>query len=124
MAYVSSGPLEPLVQCQPICVLTTQVLATDGNEAQLRHATPAPNVTYQHGDAHSIPLQDSSADLVTAASALHWFELPQFYKEVRRVLKTHGCLAAWAIPLVRGMVLTVHAWTVSASVPYQTTVNY
>jgi hypothetical protein len=37
---------------------------------------------------------------VTAASALHWFDLPRFYKEVRRVLKPHGCLAAWAIPLV------------------------
>lgn len=40
-------------------------------------------------------------DLVTAASALHWFDLPAFYREVRRVLKPHGCLAAWAIPLVR-----------------------
>jgi ubiquinone/menaquinone biosynthesis C-methylase UbiE len=77
-----------------------QVLATDGNEQQLQHATQAPNVTYQHGDAHSIPLQDSSVDLVTAASALHWFDLPRFYREVRRVLKPHGCLAAWAIPLV------------------------
>lgn len=90
-----------------LCSLTNvcinrQVLATDGNEQQLRHAAPAPNVTYQHGDAHSIPLQDSSADLVTAASALHWFELPRFYREVRRVLKPHGCLAAWAIPLVSG----------------------
>lgn len=62
---------------------------------------PAANVTYQHGDAHSIPLPNNSADLVTAASALHWFDLPAFYKEVRRVLKPHGCLAAWAIPLVR-----------------------
>jgi ubiquinone/menaquinone biosynthesis C-methylase UbiE len=85
--------VESLGDCQ-------QVLATDGNEQQLRHATPAPNETNQHGDAHSIPLQDSSVDLVTAASSLHWFDLPQFVKEVRRVLKPHGCLAAWAIPLV------------------------
>lgn len=61
--------------------LHPQVLATDGNEQQLRHATPAPNnVTYQHGDAHSIPLQDGSVDLVTAASALHWFDLPRFFR--------------------------------------------
>lgn len=79
-----------------------QVLATDGNEQQLHHAAPAPpNVTYQQGDAHSIPLPDASADLITAASALHWFELPRFYREARRVLKPDGCLAAWAIPLVR-----------------------
>jgi ubiquinone/menaquinone biosynthesis C-methylase UbiE len=79
----------------------SRVLATDGNEQQLVHAAPAPNVTYQQGDAHSIPLPDASVDLITAASALHWFELPRFYKEARRVLKPHGCLAAWAIPLVR-----------------------
>jgi ubiquinone/menaquinone biosynthesis C-methylase UbiE len=67
-------------------------------------------VTYQQGDAHSIPLQDSSVDLVTAASALHWFELPQFFREVGRVLKPHGCLAAWAIPLVsRTNCMLLHA---------------
>jgi ubiquinone/menaquinone biosynthesis C-methylase UbiE len=85
----------------PVVVLCCQVLATDGNEQQLQHAAPAPNVTYQQGDAHSIPLQGCSVDLVTAASALHWFDLPAFYREVRRVLKPHGCMAAWAIPLVR-----------------------
>jgi ubiquinone/menaquinone biosynthesis C-methylase UbiE len=77
-----------------------RVLATDGNAEQLRHAdAAAPNVTYQHADAHAIPLDDATADLVTAASALHWLELPRFLRECRRVLKPHGCLAAWAIPL-------------------------
>jgi ubiquinone/menaquinone biosynthesis C-methylase UbiE len=51
-----------------------QVVATDGNEEQLRNAKPAPNVTYKFSDAHSIQLQDGCADLITAASALHWFE--------------------------------------------------
>lgn len=78
-----------------------QVVATDGNEEQLKHAKAAQNVIYRYSDAHSIDLPDSCADLVTAASALHWFELSRFYKECRRVLKPHGCLAAWAIPLVR-----------------------
>lgn len=85
------------------------MLATDGNEQQLCHAAPAPNVTYQHEDAHIIPLPDSSVDLVTAASALHWFDLPRFYQECRRVLKPHGCLAAWAIPLVSDEVAEPHS---------------
>lgn len=91
--------------CRPHLYL--QVLATDGSKEQLAHATPAPNVTYEQSDAHSIPLPDGSADLITVASALHWFELPRFYRECRRALKPHGCLAAWAIPLVR---LAVAGW--------------
>lgn len=79
----------------------SQVIAADSNEEQLRHAKPAQNVTYRHSDAHSMDLPDNCADLVTVASALHWLELPRFYRECRRVLKPHGCLAAWAIPLVR-----------------------
>jgi hypothetical protein len=51
-----------------------QVIATDGNEEQLRNVKPAPNVSYKFSDAHSIQLQDGCADLITAASALHWFE--------------------------------------------------
>lgn len=80
------------------------MLATDANEQQLRHAKPAPrgNVRYQCSDAHTISLPDGAADLVVAASALHWFDTRRFFAEARRVLNpAHGCLAAWAIPLVR-----------------------
>jgi ubiquinone/menaquinone biosynthesis C-methylase UbiE len=78
-----------------------QVIATDASEAQLQHAKQAPNVRYFPSDAHTIDLPNGSADLVTVASALHWLDHPRFYREVRRVLKPHGCFAAWAIPLVR-----------------------
>lgn len=38
----------------------------------------------------------SSVDLVTIATALHWFDLPQFYKQVKWVLKKpNGVIAAW-----------------------------
>uniref|UniRef100_A0A383WJ69 Methyltransferase type 11 domain-containing protein n=1 Tax=Tetradesmus obliquus TaxID=3088 RepID=A0A383WJ69_TETOB len=93
---VATGSGQAAVQ---LAAFFKQVIATDGNEEQLRHAKPAANVTYKFSDAHSIQLQNGCADLITAASALHWFEHDRFYRETRRVLKPHGVLAAWAIPL-------------------------
>jgi len=40
-----------------------------------------------------------SVDVVTVAQALHWFDLDQFYPEVRRVLKSQGLVTAWAYKL-------------------------
>lgn len=38
----------------------------------------------------------SSIDVVTIAQAIHWFDLPSFYKQVKWVLKKpHGVIAAW-----------------------------
>lgn len=39
---------------------------------------------------------ESSVDLVTVAQALHWFDLPTFYSNVKHVLKKpDGVFAAW-----------------------------
>lgn len=39
---------------------------------------------------------ESSLDLVTIAQALHWFDLPAFYQQVKYVLKKpRGVIAAW-----------------------------
>jgi SAM-dependent methyltransferase len=35
-------------------------------------------------------------DLITVAQAVHWFDLPAFYREAERVLKPGGVLAVWA----------------------------
>ena len=44
-------------------------------------------------------LEANSADLITVAQALHWFDLDKFYAEARRVLKPRGVLAALAYKL-------------------------
>ena len=41
----------------------------------------------------------SSVDLVTVAVAIHWFNFDEFYREVKRVLKPDGILAAWTYSL-------------------------
>jgi SAM-dependent methyltransferase len=39
--------------------------------------------------------------LITVAQALHWFDATRFYREVRRVLRPAGVLAAWGYGLTR-----------------------
>ncbi len=71
------------------------VLATDASAAQLAAAPAHPKVRYRVAPAEASGLAAASADLVTVAQALHWFELASFYAEVDRVLVRRGVLAAW-----------------------------
>lgn len=71
------------------------VLGTDISAAQLAAAPALPNVEYRVAPAESSGLPDGSVDLVTVAQAMHWFDLPKFHAELRRVLKPQGMLAAW-----------------------------
>ena len=45
------------------------------------------------GTAESLPLEDASADVVTVAQALHWFDLDRALPELHRVLRPGGHLA-------------------------------
>lgn len=71
------------------------VLGTDISAPQLAAAPSLANVRFQVAPAETSGLPDHSADLVTVAQALHWFDLPKFYTEVRRVLKPGGVIAVW-----------------------------
>jgi SAM-dependent methyltransferase len=77
----------------------SRVFATDASSEQVRNAEPRPNVEYAVAPAEACPLPDASADLVTVAQALHWFDLPRFYSEVNRVCKPGGALAVWTYDL-------------------------
>lgn len=72
-----------------------QVLATDSSGVQLALAPVTGNVEYRVAPAHASGLPPECVDLVTVAQALHWFDLPSFYGEVRRVLKPAGVVAVW-----------------------------
>jgi SAM-dependent methyltransferase len=72
-----------------------RVIATDVSAEQIRHAAPHPQIEYRVAAAEQSGLDDQSVDLVTVASALHWFDFGRFYAEVRRVVRSGGVLAAW-----------------------------
>jgi SAM-dependent methyltransferase len=73
-----------------------RVIGTDTSAAQIAHAKGHPRVEYRVGRAEDSRLASDSVDLVVAASALHWFDLPAFYKEAQRVARRDGVLAAWS----------------------------
>lgn len=71
------------------------VVATDASAQQLEQCISAPRVTYRRALAEQSELADDSVDLVTVAAAIHWFDRDLFYREVRRVCRAGGVLAAW-----------------------------
>lgn len=72
-----------------------EVLATDASARQIENALPCPGVSYRVAAAEMSGLAPASVDLVTVAQAAHWFDLPLFYAEVKRVLRPGGVLALW-----------------------------
>jgi len=71
-------------------------VATDASTEQIASAVPHPNVEYRVALAEQSGLANHSVKLLTIAQALHWFDLPRFYAEARRVLAPGGVIAAWA----------------------------
>lgn len=85
-----------------------QVIASDASKEQIENAQPRDNIRYEVFPAEKTTLVDNSVDLITIAQALHWFDLDEFYKEVKRVLRKNenggdtngsGVIAAWAYGL-------------------------
>ena len=69
------------------------VIATDASADQIKHALPHPRISYHVATAESVPIADGSADLVVAAQAAHWFDLPAFYSEAVRIAKPGAMIA-------------------------------
>jgi ubiquinone/menaquinone biosynthesis C-methylase UbiE len=71
------------------------VEATDLSDEQIQHGLVNPKVHYTVSPAEHTAFKDSSFDLVTVASAVHWFDQERFFREVDRLLKPNGILAVW-----------------------------
>lgn len=76
-----------------------RVIATDPSASQISHAQRHAKVEYLVTTAEACPLETDSVDLVAVAQAIHWFNLPEFYRQVRRVGRAGSILAAWCYPL-------------------------
>ncbi|MCB8823016.1 class I SAM-dependent methyltransferase [Microvirga rosea] len=69
------------------------VIATDASRKQIESAVQHDRVSYRVAPAEQSGLPSQSVDLITVAQAAHWFDLPAFYKEARRVGKPGAILA-------------------------------
>ena len=65
----------------------------DEMRAQLEAVLPS--VRALRGTAEEQPLEDASADVVTIAAAIHWFDLDRALPELHRVVKPGGALAVF-----------------------------
>jgi SAM-dependent methyltransferase len=61
------------------------VVGLDPSADQIANTIPNERIEYRCAPAEHLPLPESSASLITAAQAAHWFDLPAFYREVRRI---------------------------------------
>jgi len=73
----------------------SSVLGTDASPEQIDKSDGPPNVEFRVATAESSGLPTHSADLVTVAQALHWFDTPSFFAEAKRVLVPNGAIAGW-----------------------------
>jgi SAM-dependent methyltransferase len=71
-----------------------RVIATDASAEQLAKATPHRQVEYRCATAEKSGLPDRVVDAAIAAQAAHWFDLPAWHREVRRVSKPGAIVAA------------------------------
>ncbi|KXS21799.1 S-adenosyl-L-methionine-dependent methyltransferase [Gonapodya prolifera JEL478] len=74
-------------------------LGVDPSEKMLSSAARADNVSYSVGSEKSVPVEDHSVDLVTAAQCAHWFDVEAFVREARRILRPNGTIAIWGYAL-------------------------
>ena len=69
-----------------------KVIGIDQSVDQIAHAKKADNVEYRVESAEDLRgISDGSVDLITVATAIHWFDQEHFFVNARRVLKS-GCL--------------------------------
>ncbi|MCW4465158.1 class I SAM-dependent methyltransferase [Glutamicibacter sp. MNS18] len=62
-----------------------EVIGVDPSRDQIAHAVAHERARYLVAPAEDLPVSDACADLVTVAQAAHWFDLPRFYTEARRI---------------------------------------
>jgi len=70
-----------------------QVFGFDVSADQLVNAARKENITYKTGAAEAVGAPDHCADLIVAAQAAHWFDLPAFYQEARRLAREGALIA-------------------------------
>ena len=78
-----------------------EVHATDISEKQIQNAIRKDNLIYHVCKTETLPFPDNHFDLITSATAVHWFQFDQFFAEVKRVGKNNSIFACWAYKVFR-----------------------
>lgn len=73
----------------------SRVEATDIAGSQIGHGIAHPRIRYSAQPAEATDFPGRTFDAVTVAQALHWFDLPRFWAEARRVARPGALFCAW-----------------------------
>ncbi len=77
----------------PLAGRFARVIATDASADQIANGRTHPRVEYRRAPAEGSGLPDAVVDLAVSAQAAHWFDLPAYYAEVRRVARPGAIVA-------------------------------
>jgi ubiquinone/menaquinone biosynthesis C-methylase UbiE len=91
---VGAGTGKLTRQLVPTGARVIAVEPLDEMRAQLQAVVPKAEALA--GSAEELPLPDASADVITAAAAIHWFDLDRALPEFHRVLRPGGALAVFS----------------------------
>lgn len=70
-----------------------KVIATDISAEQLAEAPRRTNIQYRQAPAEASSIESGIASLIVTAQAAHWYDLPRYYEEARRVAKPGAIIA-------------------------------
>ncbi len=115
LSYLGRGPRSLAVDVAtgtgqaaiPLTRLFKRVVAIDGSENQIQQlkqlmsSSSIDNMEVKLGSAEDLPLAKGSADLITTAQALHWFNRDKFINCAYSALRPGGVLAIWGYTLPR-----------------------
>lgn len=85
----------------PLAGRFARVIATDASAEQIAKGRTQPRVEYRRAPAEASGLPDAVVDLAVSAQAAHWFNLPGYYAEVRRVARPGAIVALLSYGRVR-----------------------
>jgi len=80
-----------------------ETIGIEPNAEMLATAIAKGSASYREGSSTNTGLSDSTADLIIAAQAFHWFDIPKTLKEFARIGTPHAmCAAFWNIREMEG----------------------
>lgn len=70
-----------------------KIYGIDNLEEMINNAIKKDNIIYKLSSAENLPFENNSVDMITVATAFHYFNHDEFFNEAKRILKENGTLA-------------------------------